>query len=164
MEDAHKLAAHVFGIQNVAHYKTMDPRDQDGINQSVYEEAPAEYVLKPHTRNYREKKDRQGFPDRTFEKLIQRNQYLQEVQQEKQLVLKYIRNQRIVFAEITDIIPERAKNIFLEWISKANMNTEKKGRTEYGQEYLLIRQEGTCVLHCMDGNLTMPSYVMEFKE
>ena len=43
------------------------------------------------------------------------------------------------------------------------MNTEGKGRTEYGQEYRLIRQEGSCVLKCEDGNLTMPVYIMEFQ-
>ena len=43
------------------------------------------------------------------------------------------------------------------------MNSEKMGRTEYGQEYRLIRGEGTCVLKCEDGDLKMPSYIMEFK-
>ena len=43
------------------------------------------------------------------------------------------------------------------------MNSEQKGRTEYGQEYRLIRRKGSCVLHCEDGDLTMPAYVMEFR-
>jgi uncharacterized protein (TIGR02677 family) len=162
LETAHKLSAHVFGIQNVAHYKTMEPRESDAINQSVYTEEPAEYVLKPHTRNYREKKEKQGFRDKTMEKMMQRNQFLQQAQQEKQLVLKYIKENRIVFSEIDEIVPENTKNIFLQWISRANMNSEKKGRTEYGQEFRLVRNEGTCVLRCVDGNLTMPAFVMEF--
>jgi uncharacterized protein (TIGR02677 family) len=164
METAHRLAAHVFGIQNVAHYKTIEPRESDAINQSVYEEEPAELVLRPHTRNYREKKEKQGFYDKTIEKMIQRNRYLQQAQQEKQLVLQYIKNNRIEFAQIADIVPENAKNIFLQWISRANMNSGKKGRTEYGQEFHLVRNEGTCVLHCTDGDLTMPAFVMEFTE
>jgi glucose-6-phosphate isomerase len=96
--------------------------------------------------------------------MIQRSQYLQQIQQEKQLVLQYIKNNRIIFSEIEDVIPEKTKNIFLQWISQANMNSQKKGRTEYGQEFSLVRKKGTCVLHCTDGNLTMPAYVMEFKE
>jgi uncharacterized protein (TIGR02677 family) len=162
MENAHRLAAHIFGIQNIAHFKTMEPRESDAINQSVYEEKPAELVLKPHTRNYREKKEKQGFHDKTIEKMIQRNQYLQQAQREKQLVMQYIKSNRIVFAEIKDIVSENTKNIFLRWISQANMNSGKNGRTEYGQEFHLIRNEGTCVLHCTDGDFTMPAFVMEF--
>lgn len=45
----------------------------------------------------------------------------------------------------------------------ANMNSEKIGQTEFGQEYRLIRKKGNCVLKCEDGDLTMPAYVMEFR-
>lgn len=45
----------------------------------------------------------------------------------------------------------------------ANMSSQKIGQTEFGQEYRLIQEEGTCVLRCEDGDLTMPAYIMEFK-
>ena len=51
----------------------------------------------------------------------------------------------------------------MQWIGQAGMNSEHRGRTEYGQEYRLVRAEGNCVLHCEDGDLTMPAYVMEFQ-
>lgn len=163
MEEAHKLAAHVFGIQNIQHFRTIEGRDSDSINQSVYDEEAMEYVIKPHTRSYREKKDRQGFADKTMEKWRQRSDYLCQVQRERELVLHYIRNHKIVFSEIEEVISEHTKNVFLQWIAQANMNSQKRGRTEYGQEYQLKQTQGTCVLHCEDGKLTMPAYVMEFK-
>ena len=43
------------------------------------------------------------------------------------------------------------------------MNSQKQGQTEFGQEYRLIQKEGTCVLKCEDGDLTMPTYIVEFK-
>lgn len=43
------------------------------------------------------------------------------------------------------------------------MSSRRMGRTEYGQEYRLIRKKGTCVLKCEDGLLTMPAYTLEFK-
>lgn len=162
MTEAHKLAAHVFGIQNVQHLKTINGRDSDAINQSVYEEEPMEYVIKPHTRTYREKKDRQGFADKSLEKWTQRTEYLRRVQREKELVLHYIRDNKIVFSEIEEVVTEHAKNVFLQWIALANMNSQKRGRTEYGQEYQLRRAEGTCKLDCEDGTLVMPAYTMEF--
>lgn len=56
MNEAGKLSAHVFGIQKIQHFKTIQPRESDSINSSIYEEEPCEFLLKPHTRNYREKK------------------------------------------------------------------------------------------------------------
>ena len=69
LEEAQKLSAHVFGVQKIEHFKTLEPREEDTINKSIYEELPAEFLLKPHTRNYREKKDKRGFSDKTMEKL-----------------------------------------------------------------------------------------------
>lgn len=44
------------------------------------------------------------------------------------------------------------------------MNSQKLGRTEYGQEYRLIRGKEDCVLKCEDGDLVMPAYILEFEE
>lgn len=163
LEEAHRLSAHVFGIQRVEHFRTNAPRESDAVNDSVYQENPAEYLLKPHTRAYREKKDRTGFSDRSLEKMIQRQNYLRHAEQQKEIVMRYIRDQKIVFADITEEITENTRHIFLQWIGQAGLNSEHKGRTEYGQEYRLLRGKGNCVLHCEDGDLTMPAYIMEFQ-
>ena len=164
MEDAHKLSAHVFGVQSVAHFKQNAQRETDNINSSVYDEEPMEYMLKPHTRTYRQRKDKQGFADKSIEKLLQRMQYLKQVEQEKELVLRYIQNGRLKLEEITDTVPEFARRTLLQWISLANLSSSKTGITEYGQEYRLVKQEGTCVLKCEDGNLVMPCYILEFQD
>lgn len=163
LDEAHRLSAHVFGIQRIQHFKTNVPREQDAVNNSVYEEEPAYFLLKPHTRTYREKKDRQGFTDKSFEKMIQRQSYLKRAEQQKEIVMRYIKDNRVVFSEIGEVVSEATRNIFLQWIAQANMNSQKMGRTEYGQEYKLIRKEGTCTLNCEDGTLTMPEYILEFK-
>ena len=163
MEEAHKLSAHVFGVQNVAHFKQNAQRETDGITGSVYDEEPLEYMLKPHTRTYRQRKDKQGFSDKSIEKLLQRTQYLKQVEQERELVLRYIQNGRLKLSEITETVPEIVRSTLLQWIALANLNSSKMGRTEYGQEYRLVKQEGTCVLKCEDGNLVMPCYVLEFQ-
>lgn len=163
LEEAHRLSAHVFGIQRVEHFRTNSPREADSINESVFAEEPAEYLLKPHTRAYREKRDRTGFSDKSLEKLIQRQRYLEQAAKQREVVLRYIKDQKIVFADITEKITESTRTIFLQWIGQAGMNSEHRGRTEYGQEYRLVRAEGSCVLHCEDGDLTMPAYVMEFQ-
>ena len=163
LEEAQKLSAHVFGVQKIEHFKTLEPREEDTINKSIYEELPAEFLLKPHTRNYREKKDKRGFSDKTMEKMIQREAYLKQVQGQKEIVMHYIKDHKIVFSEISERVTEDTRKVFLQWIAQANMNSQKKSRTEYGQEYRLMREKGTCVLKCEDGDLTMPSYILEFR-
>ena len=163
LEEAHKLSAHVFGVQQIEHYKTNFPREEDSINNSVYQEDPSMFLLKPHTRGYRERKDRTGFADKSLEKMAQRESYLRRAQRQKEVVLRYIREQKIRFAEIDEVVSEDTRTIFLQWIAQANMSSEKTGRTEYGQEYRLKKKEGSCVLKCEDGNLKMPDYILEFK-
>lgn len=142
LEEAHKLSAHVFGIQEIRHYKTRMPREEDSINVSIYEESPSFYLLKPHTRAYRERKDRRGFTDKALEKMLQRQEYLRQAEQQKQLVMKYMKEGRITFSEIHEKVSEATRRTFLQWIAQANMNSQKLGRTEYGQEYRLIRRKG----------------------
>jgi len=163
LEEAHKLSAHVFGVQQIEHYKTNLPREEDSINNSVYQEEPSIFLLKPHTRGYRERKDRTGFADKTLEKMAQRESYLRQAQKQKEVVLRYIREHKIRFAEIDEVVSEDTRAIFLQWIAQANMSSEKTGRTEYGQEYYLRKKEGSCVLKCEDGDLKMPDYILEFK-
>lgn len=163
IEDAHCLSAHVFGIQKIQHFKANCPREEDGINNSIYEENPVEFYVKPHSRTYREKKDKRGFSDKSLEKMMQREAYLQSVKKQKEIVMRYVKDKKIVFSEIEEPVSEITKNIFLQWITMANMNSHKLGQTEFGQEYRLIQGEGTCVLKCEDGDLTMPAYIVEFK-
>ena len=163
LDEARRLSAHVFGVQKIQHFKTIEAREEDSINNSVYDEEPSAYLLKPHTRNYREKKDKRGFEDKTFQKMIQREAYLKQARKQKEIVMHYIRDNKITFSEIDETVEESTRAVFLQWISLANMSSQKTGRTEYGQEYRLTRKDGTCVLKCEDGNLVMPSYILEFK-
>lgn len=164
MNEAGKVSAHVFGIQKIQHFKTIWPREEDSINGSVYDEKPCEFLLKPHTRNYREKKEKRGFEDKTMEKMLQREQYLQRARKQKEIVMRYIKDNKIVFSELEEPITEETRSVFLQWIAQANMNSQRHGRTEYGQEYKLVRQKEDCVLKCQDGDLIMPSYILEFKQ
>ena len=164
LDDAHKLSAHVFGAQRIAHYKANSVRSTDRITSSVYEEDAMEYQLKPHTRVYKPRKERVGFTDRSMEKLMQRNAYLQNVEDERLLIMKYVRDGVLNVAEIDIVVPEKVRVILLNWIAQANLSSQKTGRTEYGQEFLLHRKKGTCTLKCEDGDLVMPSYVLEFKK
>ena len=164
LEDAHKLSAHLFGIQQIRHLQIRDERETDSINQSVYEEAPSSLLLKPHTRSYKERKDKTGFADKTLEKLSSRMQYLKQIEQERTQMMRYIKDGRLEVGKITETVPTVVRMTLLQWISLANLDPSKKGRTEYGQAVTLKKRKGSCVLRCEDGDLRLPDYVLEFSE
>lgn len=164
VEEAHKLSAHVFGIQHVRHFKVNGPRSTDSINSGVFEETPSEYELKPHTRTYKPRIHKSGFESKALEKLAQRNQYLKKLEEEKKMVTKYIKDRQLDISQIEDCISAAARETLLRWIAQANLNASKRGRTEYGQAFHLIKREGSHTLKCQDGDLVMPVYVFQFED
>lgn len=163
MEDAHRLSAHLFGIQQIEHFQIRGERETDSVNQSAYEEPASAVLLKPHTRSYKERKDR-SFSDKSLEKLSQRMQYLRRVEKERTQMLRYIKDGKLEIADIEETVPESVRITLLQWISQANMSAPKKGRTEYGQVFTLKKKTGSCVLKCEDGALRLPNYVLEFTD
>ena len=89
---------------------------------------------------------------------------MRQAKRQREIVLHYIKENKIVFSEIEETVSAETRTVFLQWIAQANMSSQRLGRTEYGQEYRLIRKRGNSVLKCEDGDLVMPSYVLEFKE
>ena len=69
---------------------------------------------------------------------------------------------QLKISEIHEVIPSFAREVLLRWIANANMVESRSGMTEFGNTYHLGKEEGTCVLHCEDGDLTMPCYVLTF--
>ncbi len=164
MEGAHKLSAHLFGVQSVRHYKVNSERSTDSIFSSTYEEEPSDFLLRPRTRKYKPRIDKSGFENKSMEKLLQRNAYLEQVESDKRMVLKYIKENKLDIGAIDEVVAESTRTALLRWISAAGMTASKTGRTEYGRKFRLVRKEEDCVLRCEDGNLVMPAYVLEFEE
>lgn len=162
--EAHKLSAHVFGVQRIQHFKINKDRSTDSINSSIFEEEPMEYSLKPRCRTYRPRIDKEGFINKSMEKLAQRMVYLKQIEDDKKMVMKYIKENRLEIASINDCISVTTRNTLLRWISAANTTNSKKGQTEYGQAYRLKKTDEMCTLECEDGRLIMPAYIFEFEE
>lgn len=120
--------------------------------------------LQSHSRNYREKRQRQGVVRRTMDKIIALQEYEEAANKKKSQVYQYIKNNRLCIEEIHDVISPDLRISILQWISLANMNTSKTGSTEFGEKYILRREKGNCVLHCEDGDITMPRYILEFEK
>ncbi len=161
-QEAHKMAAMVFGLEKPFHFRMLQDRESDSMNQSVYEEDAAEVILKPRVRTYREKAKRSPVTSRREEKEAARERVLLQMKQNREKIRTLEENGRIRFASLP-VIDAEVREILLKWLSDA-MEGGFSGKTEDGREFTLdtSQAEQTCVVHCEDGNFTMPDLTIVF--
>lgn len=162
INDAHRLAACVFGVENTLHLKGDMPRATDSMNSSIFDEEPYMVTLKPRVRTYREKAKRSGITERREEQERIRRNMMEKMERERLLLDSYIQDGRLEFAELPVIEPQ-IRDTFLFWLSKALEREDGTAKTEDGRTYHLEgNRETTCVVHCTDGDFTMPAFSICF--
>lgn len=164
INEAHRLAACVFGIETTLHLKGDMPRDTDSMNSSIFDEQPYVMTLKPRVRTYREKARRPGITDRSEEQERIRREMIERMERERELLESYIKDNRLEFAELPVIEPQ-IRDVFLVWLSKALEREDETAKTEDGRTYHLEgNREETCVVKCTDGEFTMPAFSICFED
>ena len=165
MSEAHKMSAMVFGLEQPYHLAGELIRETDSMNQGVYEEAPLQIRLKPRVRTYREKSKRSGIQETTEQKRETRRKLLQQQKEEMQKLQQLEKNGRIDFAELPVLEP-RIREILLKWLSDVMEDVDFTARTDDGRRYVLDRTHvgEKCVVHCEDGNFTIPRMAIVFQE
>lgn len=165
IQEAHRLAACVFGIEKPLHLKGLSARKTDSINSGVYEEEPTAVTVKPRVRTYREKAARSGITDRSKEKAALREAEIRRLEEEQKLLNSYIRNGRLVFAELP-VIDAHVRDVFLLWLSRALENRQHVGKTDDGRTFRLENADTkeSCTLRSPDGTFKMPAFTIRFEE
>lgn len=165
MEEAHKMSAMVFGMECPQHIAGDLVRETDSMNIGVYEEQPMEISLKPRIRTYREKSRRSAIRESAEQKQETRRKMLEKQREEMEKLQALEVNGRIHFGELPVLEP-RIREILLKWLSDAMESADFSARTDDGRRYILDRSRAdeTCVVHCLDGNFTMPDLSIVFQE
>lgn len=165
INEAHRLAAVVFGIERPLHIRAELKRETDSINSGVYDEDQYVLTVTPRVRTFREKSKRTGIIDRSREKEETRLAAMRRMEEERRLLRSYIRDGRLSFAELPVISPQ-VRDMFLLWLSKALERKEYRAKTEDGQVYYIEQPDVReyCTLECTDGKLQMPAYTILFEE
>ena len=165
LPEAHKMSAMVFGIERPWHLAGDLIRETDSMNQGVYEEVPLQFTLKPRVRTYREKSKRSGIRESAEQKQETRRKLLQKQKEEMEKLQQLEKKGRIDFAELPVLEP-RIREILLKWLSDAMEDADFTARTDDGRRYVLDRTHAgeKCVVHCEDGNFTMPRMAIVFQE
>lgn len=163
--EAHRLAAAVFGMEKPLHLKGIAGRQTESINSGVFDEDPHVVTVMPRVRTYKEKAQRTGIADHSKEKEELRLAAIRRMEEERKLLKSYIKDNRLAFAGLPQIAPE-VRDVFLTWLSKALENRNRRGKTEDGQIYYIENAdtEEICLLKSPDGTLEMPAYTLRFEE
>lgn len=162
--EAQKMSAMVFGLERPCHLKGDAVRETDSMNKSVYEEEAIEHILKPRIRSYREKSRRSSITDTSRQKEETRNQMMLQLKEDRRKIEMLEQNGRIDFAALPTIEP-RVREILLKWLSDALEDRDYSARTDDGRQYRLDMKHADekCVVHCEDGNFTMPRLSIVFQ-
>ncbi len=165
LEEAHKMSAMVFGMECPQHLAGELIRETDSMNVGVYEEQPIEITLKPRVRTYREKSRRSAILESAKQKQETRHQMLEKQKEETEKLRALEKNGKIDFDKLPVLEP-RIREILLKWLSDAMEAADFSARTDDGRRYTLDRSQAgeKCVVHCEDGNFTMPKMTIVFLE
>lgn len=164
INEAHKMSAMVFGVGTCLHLKDLDTRVTDSINSGVYQEEPTHYSLEPRTRIARVKVKREAPVDFAIEKEMYRLEQLEKLDKQKKMIEKYIVDQVIDFSKI-EMLETEARKMFLNWISRALSNINKRGRNEWGDYYTVDNSRKELYkVTCEDGDLYIPGFKIYFEK
>ena len=164
IEEAHKLSSMVFGSMGTMHIKCDEERETESMSSSIFDENPTELVLKPRVRTYRNKVIKNPIVDKTQLKAEKRQAILKHRKQEERSVERFIFKGAIDFAQLP-VLKTRDRQLLLRWLAKGKGGTRQWRKTESGKLFKVEKVSmENIVLHCEDGSLTMPHYVMRFKE
>ena len=121
--------------------------------------------LKPRIRTYHEKTRRSSIVESKEKKQETRRKLLQQQREEMQKLRQLERDGSIDFSQLPVLEP-RLREILLKWVSDAMEAVDFSARTDDGRAYVLERspKNETCVVHCEDGNFTMPKMKIVFQE
>ena len=165
INEAHKMSAMVFGMERPYHLEGDPVRETESMNLSVYEEKPVSLKLKPRVRTYGEKTKRSSITVSAEKKREVKRQMLEKHKSDMEKIKKLEKNGCIDFSSLPVIEPE-IREILLKWLSDALETADLAARTDDGRAYRLERGDKSrrCVVHCTDGNFTMPEFRMMFQE
>lgn len=161
IDEAHELSALLFGVSEVRHL-LVEPCESDDMYGSPWQQPPAVVVVKPRVNTYREKSRPNAMADRSAEREETLRSYLAEKEAEQHLMASLVRDGRIVIAELPEVETFVRKTL-LAWIGRCMVTTDRTAKIETGQ-LIRLRQcsKKTVALHCVDGELVMPDFVIEF--
>lgn len=163
LEDAHKLAAYVFGLFPSRHLQGEDERGTERADASTWEEQPNVRLIR--TRSRKRSGRSVSEPMRSHE--TKREQYRQELlarQEEERAFVERMKGLGKVRVQELPVLRSKERMRLLQWIGRCTAASSRAFMTADGYRISLAipgEEEADAVLRSEDGNLTMRNYAIE---
>lgn len=155
-EEADCLSAVVFGPAGGRHFYA-ESREKEDMDSYIEDEPPTTIELKPRISTYRERQRQVPIQEQQQDKEKVRKAYLAHQQKLVDTINNLASNGVIEFAHLP-ILSREVRQILLGWVAKALHRNPV--RTELGTVVELVydkEAKEAIVLHCEDGDFSMPS-------
>lgn len=156
IDECSKYASVVFGIENVKHFTGVSTLNTDAII-NTYDTAPIEILLSSRTREKKAKVNIQPIVDKTLEKQRLLEEYRMEVERNKQILTRLIKDKKITLKD--DIELSKVERRYIQKLLASRGGKE----TEFGLHYQVIKKDGKCKITSEDGVFIMDSLEIEFE-
>lgn len=164
MEEANKLSSVTIGIFNMRHIRGNTIRETESINSSIYDEKSHEFIIKPRIKAYRERIAKSPIREKGERKRQLAEEHIARINREREIMESLI-NENIIDFEKLPLLLEFQRHTLLRWLSKANGNKSRVGRTEYGRDYHveIVDSNKLISVKCEDGEFKMPECIIRFR-
>ena len=161
VNEAHQVAACVFGVAQTRHLYA-DVRLSEDIDTEIWNEAPTVLITRPRVRQYRFRTRLGAIVTHGTEKSELLQDYLDQKAAERQLLEAITRENQIILGDLPLLSPHVRKTL-LAWIDRCMVAADGITKTEGGRKIQLQRSGHEYItLHCMDGEMEMPNFVLRF--
>lgn len=155
IDDAHKYASLVFGIENVRHFVGNTTINTDSIV-NAYDVPPIEILLSSRTKMRKEKVQITPIVDKSFEKQKLLEEYRKEQENNKQILRRLIKNKKIELVGKMEL--SKVERRYIQKLLASSSNKE----TEFGLTYEKVKRDGYCTIISSDGVFLMEACSIEF--
>jgi uncharacterized protein (TIGR02677 family) len=162
LDDAHKLAAYAFGMFATRHLQGEDVRHTERGDASTWEEPPNVRLIRTRSRKRTVRSSSEPMRTHTAKREAHREKVEAQLADERYFVEKMLGYGRVSIEELAPL-RGRERLRLLQWIGRCTALVSRAFVTADGHRVsvLLPDDHKEAVLHCEDGDLVMPNYIIE---
>lgn len=166
VNEAHKLAACVFGIFPTRHLQGEDNRDSDSQDISMWDEIAIERVIRSRSRKRGGKGggESETVADNHLKQEALRRQLIEQQKQELTFLIEMTKRESVRISEL-ECLSSSARVQLLSWIGRCNASERHEFYTQEGVKVKLFipEKKEEALLQCEDGTLTLLNYSLSFE-
>ncbi|CAM4351497.1 TIGR02677 family protein [Paenibacillus alkaliterrae] len=159
LEDAHKLAAYVFGLFETRHLQGEDRRETERADASTWEEPPNIRLIRTRSRRRAVRGASEPMRSHNAKREAYREQVQAMLAEERHFVEKMLGYGSVQISKLAPLNGKERMRL-LQWIGRCTGTASRAFVTADGYKVAVLVPEPyeTGLLRCEDGELAMPNY------